>query len=113
MSGSVRSQMPPPLSHSSTIGWRTTTPCIPIPDWAIAHPGSTSFPNPSRVRFDRVNSTRNDVQHQHLLRVEQIGELGLTEWRAGAAIWKCAPLWTWIGDGDGDGARYRRLVKRG
>ena len=41
---------------SSTIGWRTTTPCILTPSWAIAHPASTSFPNPLRVRFDRVNS---------------------------------------------------------
>jgi putative transposase len=35
---------------------RTTTPCIPIAGWAIAHPGSTSCPNPLRARFNRVNS---------------------------------------------------------
>ena len=28
-----------------------------IPDWAIARLGSTSFPNPSRVRFDGVKPT--------------------------------------------------------
>ena len=31
---------------------RTTTQCTHIPGWAIAHPGSTSFHNPSRVRFN-------------------------------------------------------------
>src|SRR6476619_3737527 len=56
MSGSRRSRMPLPPLPSSIAGWRTTTPCIPIPGWAIAHPGSTSFPNPLRVRFDGVNS---------------------------------------------------------
>src|SRR6266567_4333897 len=56
MSGSARSRMPLRLLLSSIAGWRTTTPCIPIPGWAIAHPGSTSFPNPLRVRFDGVNS---------------------------------------------------------
>src|ERR1700736_3743445 len=49
-----------PLSLSSMAGWRTITPCIPIPGWAIAHPGSTSFPNPLRVRFDGVNSKMED-----------------------------------------------------
>src|SRR5947209_20567709 len=57
MSGSVRSRMPLRLLLSSITGWRTTPPCIPIPGWAIAHLGSTSFPNPLRVRFDGVNST--------------------------------------------------------
>src|SRR6266567_2638850 len=57
MSASAQSRMPPRLLLSSIAGWRTTTPCIPIPGWAIAHPGSTSFPNPLRVRFDGVNST--------------------------------------------------------
>jgi hypothetical protein len=33
----------------------------PIPGWAIAH-GSTSFPNPLRVRFDGVNSSRQRVR---------------------------------------------------
>src|SRR5438445_6061746 len=56
MSGSVRSRMPLRLLLSSITGWRTTTPCIPIPGWAIAHLGSTSFPNPLRVRFDGVNA---------------------------------------------------------
>src|SRR5438034_430975 len=56
MSGSARSRMPLRLLLSSIAGWRTTTPCIPIPGWAIAHPGSTSVPNPLRVRFDGVNS---------------------------------------------------------
>src|SRR6266705_233468 len=58
MSASARSRMPPQPLLSSIAGWRTTTPCIPIPGWAIAHPGSTSFPNPLRVRFDGVNSRR-------------------------------------------------------
>src|SRR5687767_8226186 len=49
--------MPLLPSLSSIAGWRTTTQCIPIPGWATAHPGSTSFPNPLRVRFDGVNST--------------------------------------------------------
>jgi putative transposase len=39
----------------STAGWRMTTPCIRIPGWATAHPGSTSCPNPPRVRFNGVN----------------------------------------------------------
>jgi transposase InsO family protein len=55
--GSVRSRMPPPLSLSSTTGWRTTPTCIPIPGWAVAHHGSTSFANPLRVRFNGVNSS--------------------------------------------------------
>src|SRR5580704_17716227 len=42
---------------SSTAGWRTTTPCTRIPAWATAHRGSTSFPNPLRVRFNGVNSS--------------------------------------------------------
>src|SRR5437016_234021 len=61
MSGSVRSRMPLRLLLSSITGWRTTTPCIPIPGWAIAHLGSTSFPNPLRVRFDGVNSIDDDA----------------------------------------------------
>src|SRR5438309_10348466 len=63
MSGSVRSRMPLRLLLSSITGWRTTTPCIPIPGWAIAHLGSTSFPNLLRVRFDGVNSTLAGVLH--------------------------------------------------
>jgi hypothetical protein len=38
-------------------GWRTTTPFTGTPDWAFAHPGSTCFLNPSRVRLNGVNST--------------------------------------------------------
>jgi transposase InsO family protein len=34
---------------------RDTTRCTLIPGRAIAHPGSTSFPNLPRVRFNRVN----------------------------------------------------------
>ena len=52
-----RYRMPLPHLPSSIAGWRTTTPSTPIPGWAIAHPGSTSFPNPLRVRFNGVNST--------------------------------------------------------
>jgi hypothetical protein len=37
-------------------GWRITTPFTRISGWAIAHPGSTSCPNPSRVRSNGVNS---------------------------------------------------------
>src|SRR5580658_6089128 len=57
MSGSARSRMLLPPWLSSIAGWRTTTPCIRIPGWAIAHLGSTSCPNPPRVRFNGVNSS--------------------------------------------------------
>jgi transposase InsO family protein len=56
-SGSARSRMPLPRSPSSIAGWRNTTPCTRIPGWATAHPGSICCPNPSRVRFNGVNST--------------------------------------------------------
>jgi putative transposase len=55
-SGAARSRMLPPPSLSSTPGWRTTTPCIHIPDRATAHPGSTSCLNPLPVRFNGLNS---------------------------------------------------------
>jgi hypothetical protein len=40
----ARVRMPPPPSRPLTIGWRITTPCIPIPGSATDRPGSTSFP---------------------------------------------------------------------
>ena len=57
-SGSAQSRMPPQPSLSSIAGWRTTTPCIRIPGWAIAHRGNTSCsrPNPLCVRSNGVNS---------------------------------------------------------
>src|SRR5437016_5572721 len=82
MSGSVRSRMPLRLLLSSITGWRTTTPCIPIPGWAIAHLGSTSFPNPLRVRFDGVNST---ALHDEMMRFVQVNRLELDE------------LWSYVG----------------
>ena len=50
------SPIPNAAAALALIGWRTTTSCIPIPGWAIAHLGSTSCPNPSRVRLKGVNS---------------------------------------------------------
>ena len=48
MSGSARSRMPLRPLLSSTTEWRITIPCILIPGWATAHPGSISlcFLNP-------------------------------------------------------------------
>src|SRR5258708_29501181 len=68
MSGSARSRIPLRPLLSSIAGWRTTTPCIRIPGWAIAHLGSTSFPNPLRVRFDGVNS--NQVPRRIVLDID-------------------------------------------
>jgi hypothetical protein len=34
-----------------------TIPFTPIPGWAIAHLGSATFPNPSRVRLNGANSS--------------------------------------------------------
>jgi hypothetical protein len=62
-STSPRVRMPPPPSRPLTIGWRITTPRIPIPGSATDRPGSTSFPKPLRVRFNGVNST--DVTPLH------------------------------------------------
>src|SRR5262245_27428567 len=53
-----------PLLLSSITGWRTTTPCTRTPDWAISHPASTFCPNPSRVRFDGVNSRCQEADYE-------------------------------------------------
>lgn len=67
---SAQSRMRLPPSLSSTAGWRTTTPCIRIPDWATDHPASTFFPNPLRVRLDGVNSTITVAVQCYVIKVK-------------------------------------------
>jgi helix-turn-helix protein len=49
------------LCTRAIAGWRTTTPFSRTPDWATGHRASTFFPNPTRVRFNGVNSTIEQI----------------------------------------------------
>jgi hypothetical protein len=62
-SGSARYRMPELPLLSSIAGWKITTPCTRIPDWATNHPASTSlfFPN-RRLSGLTISGRHNDIR---------------------------------------------------
>jgi hypothetical protein len=68
--------MPLPPLLSLTSGWRSTTPCTPILGWAIAHPGSTSCLNPSRVRSNGVNSRPGALRERGTVSATELADEG-------------------------------------
>ena len=86
MSGSVQYPMPLAPWLPLIIGWRITIPSTPIPGWATAHPGNTSFLNSPRVRFDGVNSRSRLSERLVLIEFIPIGRLGFDDQ---------APLHSW------------------